>query len=718
MALFDFFKPRWKSKNPEVRLAAVRAPGGADLATLKDLASDDADGRVRLAAVERIADRQTLEELERGNLPPEVAEVVRGKVEVLLFEAALGGAEGVLPRIGNPSLLERLAVEAPSPALRVGAVERISDPLALGRVLERNCGKEAARAAVAKIDDEGLLARLARTGASKVTRRLAEEKLSARAAEREAPALRARRDQELDGLLAEAEKLASAPDLAAASARLASLRLAWDERDAGRSDARWPTFLSAARRVEELREEERRRQEVERLRRVEERRRQDEERHRQEQEARRARAAAPAAAPADGGADRAPGSEPPRAAATPGLERAESEILAQGEALCAELEALAEVPGQAAAGRRLREIRDAWRKLPAPGGGGPLAQAERFRAAEERLASRVEAAAQEQEWLRWNNKTLKEGLCAEAEGLEAEEDVSALADRVKDLQRRWKEVGPAPRADAGELWARFKAACDRSFERARPHLEELERRRAEAAERKEALCREAEGHAESTDWKESAEALKRAQAAWREAGPPLGRRREAELYARFRQSCDRFFERRQAHLAGLDEARRGSQVEKERLCERAEALAAAPERGRIRAVREVQAEWKKAGPAPRAAERALWERFRAACDRFFEGLDGDRGENLRQKEALCAELETLLAAGGAGGGRGEAPPVAGEFRRRWDEIGPVPFEDAEALWDRFQALCDAYAAAGHGEGEAAGQGGPSPESGSAEPPPA
>ena len=375
-----------------------------------------------------------------------------------------------------------------------------------------------------------------------------------------------------------------------------------------------------------------------------------------------------------------------RAAAAEEQER--QEALARREALCAELEALVDAEDRAAAGRRVKALRQEWEKQPAAGARG-RAEDERFRGALERFAARQAEYHQEQEWLRWNNRTRQEELCAEVEALDAEEDLAAVAEKVKDAQRRWKEVGPVPRADARALWERFKAACDRNFERCRPHFEELARRRAEAAARKEELCREAETHVESTRWKESADDLKALQAAWKEAGPVLPRRRDQALYARFRQACDRFFERRDAHYAELDEQRRGSQAEKEKLCEWAEALAAAPDPARARDFRDLQATWKQAGRAPRDAEPALWGRFRGAADRFFGALDEGRQENLRRKEALCEEVESLVAGAAEDADPREIAGKITELQKRWKEIGPVPKEASDAVWARFRRPCDA-----------------------------
>lgn len=750
MGLFGLFKPKWQSKNPEVRLTAVRGMGEADLSVLRILAVEDEDPRVRRAAAQRIDDPTALEELATRATDPAVLEELRARLDRHRFAAVFEGTDPaageLVDRIGDPDLIARLAVEAPTPALRLRALPRIEDPETLCRVVEQNCGKEPARAAVARLDDPDLLRRVARTGASKVTRRLAEEKLAAlteadrprdeqpsgagdqrpgaggqgpgtedrppveaeveEAAAREAAQrrewLRAR--EEAVGAV---EALAEAPDGDADEGYRAA-RERWAAAEETDDDPAFAAlaerFERACRRYEEIRE--RRIAEREQLARL------GEEADRIEAQltaedldgardavadlARRLGAAEFRWADPESLRERIEAvrrrcEELLAARAAAAEERARQEAVERRRSLCEELEGLVDAEDRAAAGRRVKTLRKAWNNLPDAGAEG-RADEERFRAALERFSARQATFHEEQEWRRWANKTRQEELCAEVEALDAEEDLAVVAERVKDAQRRWKEVGPVPRAEAQALWERFKAACDRNFERCRPHFEELERRRAEAVARKEALCVEAETHVDSTRWKESADALKALQAAWKEAGP-APRRQDRELYARFRRACDRFFERREAHFAELDEKRRGNQAEKEKLCERAEALAAEPDPARAREFRDLQAEWKRVGPAPRDTEQALWERLRAAADRFFAALDEGRQENLRRKEALCAEAEVLVAeAADDADPRAIAAQIT-DLQKRWKEIGPVPREESDAIWERFRRPCDAFFAA-------------------------
>ena len=103
----------------------------------------------------------------------------------------------------------------------------------------------------------------------------------------------------------------------------------------------------------------------------------------------------------------------------------------------------------------------------------------------------------------------------------------------------------------------------------------------------------------------------------------------------------------------------------------------------------LQARWKQIGAVSRRHSDAVWKRFRAACDHFFErkaahfaGVDGEHEENLRRKLAL---LDEMAAADVKAGGY----EVIKDFQRRWGEIGFVPIKQKDAIQKRYKAAVDA-----------------------------
>ena len=254
-----------------------------------------------------------------------------------------------------------------------------------------------------------------------------------------------------------------------------------------------------------------------------------------------------------------------------------------------------------------------------------------------------------------------------------DEDLDRLAKELHDIQERWKTVAEAPRAQAQALWHRYRQAADPLQTRVREFFAHRNQERRGNLERKTALVERAEALADSTDWIKTADELKRLQTEWRQVGP-VPRQESRVTWKRFRDACDKFFSRRQADLAERKEAWTANLARKEELCKRAEEIAGSTdwERGASE-IRRLQAEWKTVGPVRRNKSEAVWARFRAACDLFFERFKRRDEIDLQSKqadrEALVAELEGL------------APPSAGS-----PEGAPAVHGGAEGLLERVRSL--------------------------------
>jgi hypothetical protein len=154
------------------------------------------------------------------------------------------------------------------------------------------------------------------------------------------------------------------------------------------------------------------------------------------------------------------------------------------------------------------------------------------------------------------------------------------------------------------------------------------------------------------------------------------------------------FTRTSVHLAAQNVERGQNLAKKQSLCELAEALATSTEWVKTAtALQALQAEWKNVGPVSRGSEKAIWERFRAACDQFFSRRHDDLkkrkdewSENLTRKEALCARAEALATTTDWEAAAAECKKLQVE----WKQIGPVRRSKSDAVWARFRTACDAF----------------------------
>ena len=226
-----------------------------------------------------------------------------------------------------------------------------------------------------------------------------------------------------------------------------------------------------------------------------------------------------------------------------------------------------------AADRALRDVRAALSAIPLlPTKADYDDVTGRLKAVQGILTPKVTELREADEWQKWANVTVQEQLCAKMEALSALEDPEVIAREVRELQQQWRQAADVPRDKADGLWRRFKAAHDVVWTR----CESAFCRRGASARpepaKKIALCEQAEALADSTDWLQTADAIKKLQAEWKAIGP-VSRGREKAVWDRFRTACDRFFTRRHDDLAQRKTVWAENLAKKDALCARVEALA-------------------------------------------------------------------------------------------------------------------------------------------------
>lgn len=219
-----------------------------------------------------------------------------------------------------------------------------------------------------------------------------------------------------------------------------------------------------------------------------------------------------------------------------------------------------------------------------------------------------------------------------------------------------------------------------------------EQARTRATARKEELAQEAERiGAESTQWKTGGDRLRTILDEWKTI-KGVDRKIDEALWRRFSKARDAFARRRGAHFAELDRQRVGARSRKEELVVEAEALADSTDWGATASrFRTLMAEWKAAGRAPKEADDALWQRFRAAQERFFSnrsatfaGRDSELERNVTRKRELVAAAERIDPAGDLEAARAQLRGI----QERWEGIGKVPRERVRELEARLRAVED------------------------------
>jgi len=375
--------------------------------------------------------------------------------------------------------------------------------------------------------------------------------------------------------------------------------------------------------------------------------------------------------------------------------------IAPRQALCEEVESAPVAQAEAV----LKDARFEWERL------GPLdtdegqALRQRFEAAcatcerrhqgwqEEQTAARLraerEAVRKERERRQETNRLRVAQLCDRLAGLIGAETPSLkrMTRGMRELEAALDDPGPlSSREERAALVKRLKEIHAALAPKLREVRESEEWKHWANAGLQEELCGRAEALSQLESAEEAARRLLEIQEQWRKASQVSGERART-LWQRFKSARDGVRSRLEAHRAA-------QRAGKESLCAQAEALAESTEWIRTpRLLETLRVEWKKIGASGPAQDRALWERFRKACDRFFTRRKEDRKQRRREwarnreaQEALCAEAEALADST-------DWQATAGALKKlqaNWKAIGPSGRKESEALWQRFRGACSRF----------------------------
>ena len=238
-------------------------------------------------------------------------------------------------------------------------------------------------------------------------------------------------------------------------------------------------------------------------------------------------------------------------------------------------------------------------------------------AAEDKMAAR--AAAREQ--ARADAIAAKEALLHEAEKIaEVASSWKASGDRLRAIVEEWKQIKGIDRKTDDALWRRFAAARDAFGKRRGQHFAQLDAEHATGRAAKEKLVEQAEQLAQSSDWKQTAAAMRELMGEWK-AAPRGSRDVENALWARFRAAQDTFFARRSEVFSERDAEHTENLRKKNELIGQAEKLDLADPAAAQAALRQLQAGYDEIGHIPRDAVRRTDERMRAAEQRVRDAVD-------------------------------------------------------------------------------------------------
>ena len=305
----------------------------------------------------------------------------------------------------------------------------------------------------------------------------------------------------------------------------------------------------------------------------------------------------------------------------------------------------------------------------------------------------------EEERVKAANYALKLQLIDQLKALiESQEDFNKLYNDFKDIQQRWKEVKAVPQEHVSELWKNYQTYSEMFYDIIKINNQFRDYDFKKNLEMKTALCETVEKLQTEPDVISAFHQLQKLHQQWREIGPVAKELRE-DLWSRFKAASTIINKRHQEHFEGLKAKEQENLEAKTAICEQIEnidfpALKSFKDwEEKNKEVIALQDKWKTIGFAPKKSNVKIFERFRAACDvyfnrksEFYKNIKDEMEKNLELKKVLCEKAEALKDS--TDWKSTTEKMIA--LQKEWKTIGSVARKHSDAVWKRFITACDYF----------------------------
>jgi hypothetical protein len=294
------------------------------------------------------------------------------------------------------------------------------------------------------------------------------------------------------------------------------------------------------------------------------------------------------------------------------------------------------------------------------------------------------------------NLEMKIHFCEKAEELILESSLNRALSKLQTLQNNWREIGPIPRDKKTEIGERFKAAHDKIIDRKKEYLEKLKEKHEENLKIKTSLCEQAEAivldeNIKHHELQQKFKQIQELQLQWRKTGP-AEKSEDEKIWNRFKIACDNFYKAKAEFYSQRKKEFQANLQAKTELCIQAEALMNSTEwKKTADELKRLNEAWKQTGYISSKIGDKVWNRFRSACDTFFNNrknhfseVDKEYDLNYEKKLQLLENIQQFQS----GASKEENLNQIKNFQREWTEIGLVPIGKKDELFLRYKKLID------------------------------
>ena len=305
---------------------------------------------------------------------------------------------------------------------------------------------------------------------------------------------------------------------------------------------------------------------------------------------------------------------------------------------------------------------------------------------------------------RKRNVTLKIEVIEKVEAMaKASEETPVTRHTIDDanaLFDEYKHIGPAPKAEQEVLWGRMKAALDVLYDKRRGQTNEQRKESAQLYEEKSAIYEElmpltSFSSNSINDWNDKTKAVMALQDRWNGIKGPMPREEGKELSKKFWAALKTFFHNKGEFFKQLESKREENLRAKVDLCEQVETILVSGDESpeATQTVIELQRQWKNIGQVPEKQKNSIFDRFKAACDAFFDKKRLKNQDTEREFEGNLAQKIALIERIEAAATQNADLSQLNEFKQDWNAIGFVPKKDMQSTQKRYTNAVNALVSA-------------------------
>ena len=305
----------------------------------------------------------------------------------------------------------------------------------------------------------------------------------------------------------------------------------------------------------------------------------------------------------------------------------------------------------------------------------------------------------EEEKVKAANYALKLQLIDQLKALtESQEDFNKLYNDFKEIQQKWKEIKNVPQEYVNDLWKNYQIYCEKFYDLIKINNQFRDYDFKKNLELKTSLCETVEKLQTETDVVSAFHQLQKLHQQWREIGPVAKDLRD-ELWNRFKTASTIINKRHQEHFETLKSKEQDNLEAKTAICEQIENIDFATLKSfkdwedKNKEIISLQEKWKTIGFAPKKSNVKIFERFRTACDvyfnrksEFYKNIKEEMEKNLALKKALCEKAEALKDS--TDWKNTSEKLIA--LQKEWKTIGAVTRKHSDTIWKRFITACDYF----------------------------